>query len=483
MIKVFEMFSGYGGASFSLKKAEIPYECVGISEIDKYAVQCYNDNFPNIKNYGDCRNINPQELPDFDLLTGGFPCQSFSVAGKGKGELDPRGTLFYEIIRILEVKRPKYVLLENVKGLTTKTHKDTFNKILSELKRVGYDVIWKVLNTKNYGIPQNRERVFFICKLGKWEFNEFQFPKEEELKITIKDILEEEVDKKYFLSELMQKRFHKYLEDKRKSISVAIKDKNRGKKPYGYYPKEYHLESNGEISFAIKSATHKFLVFDTETKVLRERPRYENGKRKCKMYEYDIMPTLSINCGMGDQKNVIYDRKGFDSRTKGFRENEVSPTLSQKMGTGGNNVPMILTGLQSHQQLKTDGICNALPSEGGGHIPMVPNSSPREVGFKEISPAILSRDYKDPKIVSGTITQAFGRFGCSKEELRSAEINLNVTGSLRRLTPKECFRLMGFLNDEINLDGLSDTQRYKLAGNGWDINLVSKLFKEIFIHC
>lgn len=151
MIKLFEMFAGYGGASFALKKAGVPFECVGYSEIDKFAVQCFEQNHDG-KNFGDCTKIDPNNIPDFDLLTGGFPCQSFSVAGKGLGEQDTRGTLFHEIIRIAEVKKPKYMLLENVKGLVSKKHKATFEKILSELDRIGYDVKWSITMSKcKYG--------------------------------------------------------------------------------------------------------------------------------------------------------------------------------------------------------------------------------------------------------------------------------------------------------------------------------------------
>lgn len=112
-IRLFETFAGYGGASFALKKAGIDFECIGISEIDKYAIQCFNNNFPNIKNYGDCTKINVDELPNFDLLTGGFPCQDVSLAGNrdlSKG----RTNLYKEILRIAEAKKPKYMLLENV---------------------------------------------------------------------------------------------------------------------------------------------------------------------------------------------------------------------------------------------------------------------------------------------------------------------------------------------------------------------------------
>src|SRR6056297_3122020 len=147
-MKLFSMFSGYGGAEFALKKANIAFEVVGFSEIDKYAIQCYLQNHGDIHNYGDATKINPDELPDFDLLTGGFPCQAFSTAGKGLGELDTRGTLFNDIIRIAEAKKPKYMLLENVKGLLSKRHKATFEKIISELFRIGYDIKWEVLNSK-----------------------------------------------------------------------------------------------------------------------------------------------------------------------------------------------------------------------------------------------------------------------------------------------------------------------------------------------
>lgn len=152
-LKVFEMFAGYGGASFGLKMAGIEHEVVGFSEIDKFADQCWKQNHGNVKNWGDCTKIDPHELPDFDLLTGGFPCQAFSVAGKGQGVNDEkgRGLLFNDIIRIAEVKKPKYMLLENVKGLVSKTHKDFFEFTKSELRRLGYSFDVRVYKSSDYG--------------------------------------------------------------------------------------------------------------------------------------------------------------------------------------------------------------------------------------------------------------------------------------------------------------------------------------------
>lgn len=137
------------------------WECVGYSEIDKYAIQIYNSHF-NHKNYGDATTINTNDLPNFDLLVGGFPCQAFSVAGKRKGFDDTRGTLFFEIARILRDKRPRYLVLENVKGLLSHDSGKTFQTILGVLSDLGYTVEWQVLNSKNFGVPQNRERVFII---------------------------------------------------------------------------------------------------------------------------------------------------------------------------------------------------------------------------------------------------------------------------------------------------------------------------------
>lgn len=135
--------------------------CVGFSEIDKYAIQIYQKHFSH-QNYGDITTIDERRLPDFDLLCGGFPCQSFSIAGKRGGFEDTRGTLFFDIARIAKYKRPRLLFLENVKGLLSHDGGRTFNTIIATLDELGYDLQWQVLNSKNHGVPQNRERVFII---------------------------------------------------------------------------------------------------------------------------------------------------------------------------------------------------------------------------------------------------------------------------------------------------------------------------------
>jgi len=165
-MKYFSMFSGIGGFENGIERAtKGKWKCVGFSEIDKYAIQTYKKHFPNHKNYGDATKINPKELPDFDMLCGGFPCQSFSIAGKRMGFEDTRGTLFFDIARIVKVKRPQYLFLENVKGLLNHDNGRTFTTILTTLDELGYNAEWQVLNSKHFGVPQNRERVFIIGHL------------------------------------------------------------------------------------------------------------------------------------------------------------------------------------------------------------------------------------------------------------------------------------------------------------------------------
>lgn len=152
-----------GNVAYGAEPEAVPI-CVGYSDIDKYAIKTYQSHFDH-RNYGDVTKIDPPELPDFDLLVGGFPCQAFSVAGKREGFNDTRGTLFFDIARILEDKRPRHFILENVKGLLSHDKGKTFQTIIGVLADLGYGVEWQVLNSKDFGVPQNRERVFIVGHL------------------------------------------------------------------------------------------------------------------------------------------------------------------------------------------------------------------------------------------------------------------------------------------------------------------------------
>lgn len=168
-VRYFSMFSGIGGFELGIEQAAaelgLTAACVGYSEIDAPAIKTYEEHF-NHDNYGDATTIDADSLPDFDLLVGGFPCQAFSIAGKRLGFEESRGTLFFDVARILRAKRPRHFILENVKGLLSHDGGRTIRVIINTLTDLGYCVEWQVLNSKNHGVPQNRERIYIVGHLG-----------------------------------------------------------------------------------------------------------------------------------------------------------------------------------------------------------------------------------------------------------------------------------------------------------------------------
>ena len=228
-LKVFEAFSGIGAQRMALRNLGIDFEVVGISEIDKYALKSYEAIHGDCPNYGDISNINPKDLPKIDLFTYSFPCQDISIAGKQEGIVKgkTRSGLLYECEKIIEYCKPKYLLMENVKNLVGKKNKPNFEEWLKYLEGLGYTNYWKVLNARDYGVPQNRERVFCISILG--EHKSYEFPKPIKLNKCIKDILEEEVDEKYY----MDKPF--VLVDKSHKAELLIKGMDCIKRVYSVY--------------------------------------------------------------------------------------------------------------------------------------------------------------------------------------------------------------------------------------------------------
>ena len=193
--KVIELFGGIGACTAALKRIGIDFEVVDYVEIDKYAVASYNAI--------NGTNFEPQDITKWDkdlkadLIMHGSPCQDFSLAGKQQGGDEGSGTrssLMYETIRIVEKVQPRYVIWENVRNVISKRHRHNFDKYLMRMQMLGYHNYWQVLNAKDYGIPQNRQRVFVVSVKG------FVFPEGKELALRLKDMLEDEVDEKYFLS-------------------------------------------------------------------------------------------------------------------------------------------------------------------------------------------------------------------------------------------------------------------------------------------
>lgn len=208
MIKYLSLFSGIGAFEKALQRLEIPYKLIGYCEIDKYASKAYSllHNVPESMNFGDITQLDETQLPDdIDLITYGFPCQDISLAGQQKGLLNDDGTktrsgLFFDALRIIEHTQPQIAIAENVKNLTSQKFSEQFDTVLSSLENVGYNNYWKVLNAKDYEVPQNRERVFIISIRKDIDTGVFEFPDPVPLKKCLKDLLEDSVDKKYYVS-------------------------------------------------------------------------------------------------------------------------------------------------------------------------------------------------------------------------------------------------------------------------------------------
>ena len=207
MIKILELFGGIGAASKALERLGVEYEIADYVEIDKYAVKSFNAMHNT--------NFEPQDICkwdkdiEVDLIMHGSPCQDFSLAGKQAGGDEGSGTrssLMYETIRIVGKLKPKYIIWENVKNLLSKKHRHNFDAYLETMTELGYKSYYQVLNAKDYGIPQNRERVFTISIRNDID-KQFVFPQKQELKLRLKDVLEDKVDEKYYLPDEIVRKF------------------------------------------------------------------------------------------------------------------------------------------------------------------------------------------------------------------------------------------------------------------------------------
>lgn len=219
-IRVFEAFAGYGSQAMALKRLqrdfsdEVAFDFVGISEIDAYAIAAYEAVHGDTPNFGDISEIDWAQAPDFDLFTYSFPCQDISTAGKQKGFIEgsgSRSSLLWECKRAIEAKRPKYLLMENVKALVQKKFMPEFQRWIDTLANLGYTSFWQVLNAKDFGVPQNRERVFMVSILGEATF---EFPKPFPLEKRLRNVLEENVDEQYYLSDAQTQRILAHCERK-----------------------------------------------------------------------------------------------------------------------------------------------------------------------------------------------------------------------------------------------------------------------------
>lgn len=415
-LKVFSVCTGVGGLDKPFHDSK-NFEVVGFSEIDKYCIQVLKKLYPEIKNYGDINNVSKKQLPNFDILVGGTPCQSFSYAGTKTG-LKGKSGLFYQFVETLKQKKPKYFIWENVKGSLSCTKGWDFAFVQMELAQAGYSFRWEVLNAKDYGVPQNRERVFIVgCLRGRGS-RRVLFEREGNSENTGHS-----------------KRQVKVIDDK-----SANGKKSQGCSVYaddGIMPSLQagcHGYANGNVA-QLMGWSSSGRSWGREERITEGQANTLNTGDGCRSHSSATYVKERKNRKIRKVGSAYNDPKGHNSQTgRIYSEKGLSPTLKQP--SGGGAVPFV----------KRDGV-----------------TKPRKISNS------IDRGYWHGMDNKGQRTHL------AEED----DMNLRI----RKLTPKECERLMSWEDDRtrygINDRGkeveMSKTQRYKMSGNGVVSNCVKPI--------
>ena len=424
-MRLLSLFSGIGAFEKALENLGEPVDLVNYCEIDKYASKAFAliHNVDESKNLRDVCSVNTSELPkDIDLITYGFPCQDISNAGKQRGFANEDGQLtrsglFFEALRIIEETKPKIAIAENVKALTSKRFTSEFNTVLTCLNQAGYQNYWSVLNAKDFGIPQNRERVFIISIRNDIAHG-FNFPQKQELKLRLRDMLEDDVDEKYFLSEKIQSRFR--MTDATLSNNVIGTTKPNSTR-FGERDLVYNPD---KIMGALAASDYK------------QPKQILNGARIIRLFNvlgYEKSTNFAGN---------VYDKEGL------------SPTL--QTAQGGHRQPMVI---EDSKEKSKDGciLVGSLNKEGW-----------HDFSNRVYSPDGIARTLM---AVGGGANEKAGQY-------------LMPDSRIRKLTPKECFRLMGFDDKDCDIlveNRISNTQLYKMAGNSIVVDVLENIFKSLSV--
>ena len=438
------LFAGIGGFETALNR--LVGRCVFASEIDKHARKAYEVLYGGDVLHGDITKINAKDVPDHDLLTAGFPCQAFSVAGNRKGFEDTRGTLFFEIARIASAKKPRALLLENVKGLVGHDKGRTLDTIVKTLNEIGYTVDFEVLNSKYFGVPQNRERIFIVAvrddlvtpepwkiegntvvPRGKRRISgyegvktfEFDCPAQAKVTTRLRDILETDVDEKYYLSKEKTAKLVAQLEENLPAHFPTPNDINNT------------IRTGGKGSLTAK---HNY-EYIAEPQI--EQFSQGDGVSCCIDANY-TKGTAPGDVGKGRRTHVVeYSRKSGVGK-----ELDIAHTLNSSDWRGLNR-----------------------------------NQTQNAV-FEEIRP-VLTPD-REEKRQQGRRFKEDGEpaFTLNTQDRHGVAIGRVPRYCIRKLTPRECWRLQGFTDtqhDAVEGAGVSNSQRYKQAGNAVTVNVVEAL--------
>ena len=544
-LRLIELFAGIGSQTQALTNIGVPHTVVGISEIDKYAIQSYKAMHGEVTNFGDIREI--KSLPDADLWTYSFPCQDISVAGKGAGIKEgTRSGLLFEVERLLIAAAengnlPKYLLLENVKNLVSKKFKADFDRWLYFLSSLGYANYWQILNAKDYGIPQNRERVFCVSIRG--EHKPFKFPEKRELKLRLRDMIDEVVDEKYYLKEstirsIVNSSFNSRRDSIRKGDDVAYTIMARdfkgpqcvqvGEVVGEKWDKMHDISRRVYEPDGISPTVHCQQGGNTELKIVAMRgrnPDNQSDRTKGAPLEQRLEANEQGLCNSlttVQKDNLVMEKKHRSKeyvarRYKEFIEEkgyipemfvaynkqevaDIAPTI-----TGQCSCP---SGSSAVLKLETDDVKVLAPNNWGHkagdgtatreriETDIVPalqaNAGQTQQSYLKIKVATKQGyekaeqgDYVNITFPSSKTKR--GRVGRGiAQTLTCGDGNAIVTENvrIRKLTPRECLRLMGWSNEQINkitAANVSATQQYRQAGNGIVVQVLEFIFKALFL--
>lgn len=463
MLRCLSLFSGIGAFEVALNEEDIEWELDHYCEIDKYACQSYNciHGTTDEDNLKDVTNIDYSKIGDIDLVTYGFPCQDISLAGNQKGFFDENGNLtrsglFFNAADVIRHTNPKFAIFENVKNLTGKKFKAEFETVLSTLDDLGYNTYWKVLNAKGYGIPQNRERVFGVS-IRKDIDHGYIFPQGFELKLRLKDVLEDEVDEKYYLSKEIQERFKVTDETFEKSIigTTAPEFRTIGQRDLVY-------QKNG-IMGSLVATDYKQPKQILDTKIEKVGSVYlGNNESNNRVYSPEgLSPTLNTMQGGHRQPKIMVreaTKKGYAEAGIGDSINLEQPNSKTRRGRVGKGVAQTLT--TSCNQAVVEPLICALR----GRNPDNPSS-------RKAGDPTEQRIEVNIKGLANTLTTV------QKDNL---VLETNNNFRIRKLTPRECWRLMGFKDHYFDkVKGVSNTQLYKQAGNSIVVDVLRYIFREL----
>lgn len=487
-MKLLSLFSGIGAFEKALDNLGIPYELVGYCEIDKWASKSYAaiHNVTEDMNLGDITKVDEKALPKgIDLVTYGFPCQDISLAGKQKGLFNEDGTqtrsgLFFEALRIIEETKPRIAIAENVKNLVGKKFKEQFKIVLDSLEAAGYNNYWKVLNAKDYGVPQNRERVFIVSIRKDIDTGRFEFPKGFPLELRLKDVLEEEVDEQYYCSSVLLNGFAEHRKkhsEKGNGFGAVVKDKDSiaNTIPARYYKdgkecliQEPFVTIDGDL-VKIREATAQGYAEAVEGDTINlEQP---NSKTRRGRVGKQVAQTLTTT-----PNQAVIEPMALDEQNGYIRKDGCVGTITTDGSSPKKNNRIIEMPCSTRGSQVASTIRSTIYKQGERNIMQ---NIENGLGYEGVIEAINAM----PDGTCRTLKNQYHKTSKANFERTSTFGATGVTDGLRirKLTPRECFRLMGFDDNDFEKAEAanSNTQLYKQAGNSIVVSVVAYIIAEL----